>query len=194
MGDVPSSETGLGIEPKEEKQTPVEQLLSELQKVLTPSAFDVRPRVELIPGKLWLTGFLQVLQKPWIEQTEITHIVNMAGGNCNSSRMLKQCDCCVGYLQVDADDAEGYDLFQHYAEVEEFISSAIQNNGCVAIHCMMGVNRSVAMALAYLVLHEGQDLIDAATHIQEKRTNVLSNWSFREQLVKFVTQTKTNAP
>ena len=63
-------------------------------------------------------------------------------------------------------------------------ASATASGGRTLIHCFAGVNRSAALAIAVLMLRERRPLLDVARECFEARPFILSNETFRDQLVR----------
>jgi len=74
---------------------------------------------------------------------------------------------------------------QHFDVVFDVIEDARKSGGRVLIHCIMGVNRSGALAVAYTMVHQQWGPITAAVYVRQKRRMLLSNEDFQEQLVEF---------
>jgi len=55
----------------------------------------------------------------------------------------------------------------------------------VLIHCLMGINRSGALSVAYTMVHKGCGPITAALFVRNKRGHLLSNECFQFQLISF---------
>jgi len=77
---------------------------------------------------------------------------------------------------------------QHFEVVFDVIEEARKSGGCALIHCIMGVNRSGALAVAYTMLHQQCGPITAAVFVRQKRQMILSNEDFQEQLIEFARQ------
>jgi len=91
------------------------------------------------------------------------------------------------YVEFDAEDGD-YDMFQHFNVAFDAIEDARKSGGRALIHCIMGVNRSGALAVAYTMLHQHCGPITAAVFVRQKRRMLLSNEDFQEQLIKFAQQ------
>jgi hypothetical protein len=90
---------------------------------------------------------------------------------------------CYAFDTHDADDY--YILLHHYEEFAEMLDDAFERGG-VMVHCMAGVNRSVTLCLAYLIQRQGLTPLQSVRLLRAKgRPIVLSNRSFRKQLVEF---------
>jgi hypothetical protein len=57
--------------------------------------------------------------------------------------------------------------------------------GLVLVHCAAGINRSGALAMAYVMHRERMPLLEAARHCAAQRGPLLWNRGFREQLVQY---------
>ena len=91
------------------------------------------------------------------------------------------------YVEFDAEDAD-YDMMQHFDIAFDVIEDARKSGGRALIHCIMGVNRSGALAVAYTMVHQQCGPITAAVYVREKRGLLLSNEDFQDQLIEFARQ------
>jgi len=89
----------------------------------------------------------------------------------------------VEYLGIGADDIEEYAICEHFADTADFLLRCRVENRKVFVHCIMGVNRSVACAIAFLCSGLGMKLRDAVDLASTRRGHVLSNKSFLRQLI-----------
>lgn len=71
-----------------------------------------------------------------------------------------------------------------YGAIRAGLETSSDNNG-VLICCWGGVNRSAAVLVAYLVFKCGVPLFAAVDSVMRKRGTILTNQSFRKQLVRF---------
>jgi len=79
-------------------------------------------------------------------------------------------------------------MLQHFDIAFDVIEEARKSGGRALIHCIMGVNRSGALAVAYTMIHQQCGPITAAVFVREKRRMLLSNEDFQEQLIDFARQ------
>ena len=79
-------------------------------------------------------------------------------------------------------------MMQHFDIAFDVIEDARKSGGRALIHCIMGVNRSGALAVAYTMVHQQCGPITAAVFVREKRRMLLSNEDFQEQLIEFAQQ------
>jgi len=98
----------------------------------------------------------------------------------------------MDYFGIRTEDNSYYPISQHFAETSRFIERVRANNGKLLIHCKMGVNRSVAVTVAWMITHTDLTLQQAIHQISSKRltdamlkkgTRILSNRGFLLQLV-----------
>ena len=88
------------------------------------------------------------------------------------------------YLELFAEDRRDYEIIQNdLAASLEFTRRVRDSGGAVLVHCYGGVNRSGAIVVALLMLLERSTLLAATAETVAKRGYVLSNESFRRQLV-----------
>ena len=91
------------------------------------------------------------------------------------------------YVEFDAED-NTYDIMQHFNIVYDVIEEARKSGGRALIHCIMGVNRSGALAVAYTMVHQQWGPITSAVYVRQKRRMLLSNEHFQELLIEFARQ------
>ena len=99
-----------------------------------------------------------------------------------------------GYLEFEADDNEGYPIMRHYRAARLFIDRAMRLKGRVLVHCEMGVNRSAALCVAYLMEHRDLTLIQAIREVKIDRPVILTNTGFRKQLYQFADERRLLYP
>ncbi|GAA6213858.1 dual specificity protein phosphatase 13-like [Lates japonicus] len=64
----------------------------------------------------------------------------------------------------------------------EFIHQALTSGGKVFVHCAVGVSRSAALVLAYLMIHHHLTLLSSVRCVQQKRW-IFPNRGFLRQLI-----------
>ena len=119
----------------------------------------------------------------------MTHIVNCAATKDYAAELkdnpYPEDTGIEEYLEVEALDTVGYPILRHYRDVRLFIDRAMRNGGRVLVHCEMGVNRSAALCIAYLMEHQDLTLIQAIREVKISRPVILLNEGFRRQLYNF---------
>ena len=92
------------------------------------------------------------------------------------------------YLIIDAEDHPKYKISDHFLECHEFVKRVTKNGGSVLIHCVQGLNRSVAVAVAELVF-KGSSLEEAIELVSCRRKGkLLSNKAFVKQLITYFSE------
>uniref|UniRef100_A0A3Q3B7I8 Dual specificity protein phosphatase n=1 Tax=Kryptolebias marmoratus TaxID=37003 RepID=A0A3Q3B7I8_KRYMA len=112
----------------------------------------------------------------------VTHVLNAAAGRhrINTGQQFYS-DIQVVYHGVEAADHPEFNLQPFFSCAAQFIDSALKNNGKVLVHCAMGVSRSGALVLAYLMLCQGLLLVEAIIAVRLNR-DIGPNSGFLEQL------------
>ena len=120
----------------------------------------------------------------------VTAVLNLAPGACDDPEDLFE-DNGIAYLELDAEDFVGYPLFEmHLEAATAFVEQlCLPLGGKVLIHCFAGVNRSAAIAVAIIMLSGRKPLYEVVQACFERRPFILSNASFRQQLVQLAAET-----
>ena len=137
---------------------------------------------------LYIGNYKDANNPEFLHHLGITHVVNCAAYRESNESPYAPDSGIVAYLQFHADDDLKYDMLQHFSEAKRFIDRALISGGKVLVHCAMGINRSGVICVAYMMLAEGLDLLQAVKRIKQRRGTVLSNPSFQRQLVTFARQ------
>ena len=117
------------------------------------------------------------------EHLGVTHVVN-----CAASEFVRRYPSHVKVLRVRASDHHKYAIIErHIADIICFVDEALSLSGdaeqhrvTVLFHCLAGVNRSVALCIAYLMHREtklkGQSTEQIVDLVSRRRSiGVLSN-------------------
>lgn len=117
----------------------------------------------------------------------ITHVLNMAGTrNFDLTRSPYKPKVGVkAFLMIPAEDYDEYDIKQYFVDTNAFLDKAKSTGGQALVHCNYGVNRSGAVAAAYLMVSERKPLLRVIEELKAKRSLILGNVGFRRQLIKF---------
>jgi len=149
-----------------------------------------RPRSESYenPGEilpyLYVGGQVDAEDLPKLKSMGITHILNAAASldSVHEDQFL--------YLRSDLDDDEDEDVVAAFDDAFAFIEDAKKNGGAVLVHCVAGMSRSVAIAVAWLVYGENVSLFNALNMVRGRRPVALPNVGFRLALAKFEVRTR----
>ncbi|AQM73370.1 dual specificity phosphatase [Noumeavirus] len=85
-------------------------------------------------------------------------------------------------LIIKADDSPNVPLNNVFQKVADFCEECLQKNKKVLVHCMMGISRSTACVVSYLMLKKGMTFMDALSLVRRKRPCVSPNPGFLKQL------------
>jgi len=117
----------------------------------------------------------------------ITHIINTVEHNCSKTGAQVYGDE-FQYLGFTSKDDERYPIMKHFEETYEFIERAREAGGKCLIHCMAGINRSGALAVAYVMVHKNIGPVSATRLVFAARKPVLTNEGFIRRLVTFAAE------
>jgi len=133
-----------------------------------------------------------------LQKHGITHIVNCCGVNQEmiASGVNDQTGSIyyqgsgINYMQIEAEDRDGYDMIQHFAQTTEWIDEGRKNGGKIFVHCVAGASRSPTIIAAYLLIKQGWDLDRIARHVIRLRHLACPRPYFAKQLEQFDAQIK----
>jgi hypothetical protein len=180
--------------------------LAEICDSRTPAPSDeLHLPAELVPKRLYLGGVEAAKDLPALAALGVATVVNCAPDTCarlTGERYYDGLDALPGrgavrYVEVGASDWMGYPLLErHTVEICEAIGGAEGagaggagedegdgRRGAAFVHCFAGQNRSAALCVAWLIIEGKMHLLDAVRLVHGKRPVVLTNISFRLQLV-----------
>lgn len=118
----------------------------------------------------------------------ITHVLNCAGylGPREKPEKSPYEGLGIDYLEFKASDADDYDMTQHFSQAIRYLDKVQQLGGRALVHCAMGINRSVAVAIAYIMWHKKNwPLLKTVQYVKDRRNLCLSNEGFCVQLVQY---------
>ncbi|XP_043912680.1 dual specificity protein phosphatase 13-like [Protopterus annectens] len=156
--------------------------LSDLQRLLWINRSSTGSVNEVWPN-LYLGDATAARDKGVLLNLGITHILNAADGkfHINTGPRFYR-DMQVEYYGIEADDDPAFDMSIHFRRASQFIRSGLNSQkGKVLVHCAMGISRSAALVLAYLLLHENLTLVDAIQTVCKHR-DICPNSGFMSQL------------
>lgn len=119
----------------------------------------------------------------YLESRGITDIVNVCSGERRSSDVAPY---GMGTLSIAASDEPDFlILYHHLDEFVDYVDRVRQRGGKVFAHCIAGVNRSVTLCVAYLMMKEKMKAREVIELFYEKgRFPILTNVGFRQQLAE----------
>ncbi|XP_006630395.2 dual specificity protein phosphatase 13A-like [Lepisosteus oculatus] len=112
----------------------------------------------------------------------ITHVLNAAHGKMYCQGSHDFYGTTIDYYGVPAHDLPEFNLFPFFYPSAEYIHKGLSTPGArVFVHCAVGVSRSAALVLAYLMIHHHLSLVDAIKTVKESRW-IFPNRGFLKQL------------
>lgn len=115
----------------------------------------------------------------------VTHVLNCAAASVRTGPGLYE-PLGIGYTEFVSEDAQGYNIMQHYDQLATLADEAAAAKGRLFVHCEAGVNRSGSLCVAYHTVTSGMPLLDSARHCKARRGRICTNKSFQRQVWKFV--------
>ena len=120
-----------------------------------------------------------------MDEMGFTHVINCAPRYVPTGlEFYAPSTKVVEYIEFNAEDANDYNMMQHFPDAYDFIEGARKNKGKVLIHCVAGINRSGLLATAYYMVREMVGPITATRFVRSQRLSVLINKEFMKQLVQ----------
>ncbi|KAG7216414.1 hypothetical protein INR49_021666 [Caranx melampygus] len=139
--------------------------------------------------EVWPNLYLGDMFGLW--QLGITHVLNASHGKLCCKGSDDFYGTTVKYYGVPANDLPTFDLSPFFYPAAAFIHQALTSGGKVFVHCAVGVSRSAALVLAYLMIHHHLSLLSSIRCVQEKRW-IFPNRGFLRQLMALDRQLQEN--
>ncbi|XP_033468601.1 dual specificity protein phosphatase 13A-like [Epinephelus lanceolatus] len=155
--------------------------LQELEEVLYSATSSCRHGDEVWPN-LYLGDMFMSHDKLGLWQLGITHVLNASHGKLCCKGSDDFYGTTVKYYGVPANDLPTFDLSPFFYPAAEFIHQALTSGGKVFVHCAVGVSRSAALVLAYLMIDHHLSLLSSVRCVQQKRW-IFPNRGFLRQLI-----------
>ncbi|XP_075239502.1 serine/threonine/tyrosine-interacting-like protein 1 isoform X3 [Convolutriloba macropyga] len=134
---------------------------------------------EIVPGKLYTGSLAQALDKRI--QKDLKVRAHVAVTTENQTYFPEEDESKV--LRVGIEDEIESDLLSSLEKACHFIDDRIANSGgVVLIYSNLGISRSSAVALAYLIHSQKKSLKDAWAHVMECQRSTRPNRGFVKQL------------
>lgn len=111
----------------------------------------------------------------------VTHVLNCAGQSCPDHFPGK-----FSYRTLELRDTGKDDIAPYLVAALAFIESARNSGGKIFVHCVKGISRSPAIAIAYLMWHQGLSLDEAHSRLKLARPVSDPNAGFIFQLREWV--------
>jgi predicted protein tyrosine phosphatase len=146
---------------------------------------------EIVP-RVWFGPAIATERYP----TRFTHIINCEEDPRSTSAAARNHIGAEGFLFLASEDDDNFPIMdKHFAIATAFIDTALQSSPTanVYIHCVMGINRSGALAVAYAAQKTRTDL-DELIALTRRRSHrlILTNQGFYRQLQQRYDPTRSN--
>ena len=142
-----------------------------------------RFHVNLHPSKifnwLYLGSYRNACDKQEIKDIGINYVLNCA------IECLESFPTGVKYCHLKLNDMPSFKLIPHLEKATSFINQAQINNGIILVHCQLGISRSTSCVIAYMIKYMGYTAMSALDFIKKKRTQVMPNFGFLQQLMVY---------
>ncbi|XP_033626479.1 dual specificity protein phosphatase 22-like [Asterias rubens] len=132
---------------------------------------------EIIPG-LFVGNFRDAKDQEALRNHNITHIVAI---HDHPKGQLPH----IEYLCLNSADTPTANISQFFYKSTEFIHNCRVNQGCVLVHCIAGVSRSVTLTVAYLMTVTDHGWRDCLKAVKQARQVANPNFGFQRQLQTF---------
>lgn len=142
--------------------------------------------MSLIKKGLYIGNFRDAQDLHFLQRNGISHVL------CSAGELYPVYPQKFVYKHVQANDIPSYNLSRHFDHAADFIHEAIQSGGNILVHCAAGISRSVSLALAYFIKHEGLKLANAYNMVKNKRFIANPNPGFMRQLRDYERKVETN--
>lgn len=115
--------------------------------------------------------------------TKFSHILNVSDDEYATHEISKMCCECMWIYNRDE---YGWNILgSRFDMAKEFIDNALKDEkNKVYIHCHEGINRSVAIAIAYRCLKTKENPKEIIKTLRNEGLNILSNKYFEDLLLK----------
>lgn len=117
--------------------------------------------------------------------------------NCALEVKIKNIPKYIKYCHIYLTDSDTMDITKYFDQAFNFIESARKKGEKILIHCKLGISRSTAIIIGYLIKYMGYSTSSALEFLKSKRSSVHPNPGFISQLNLFEqkikkTQRKSN--
>ena len=117
----------------------------------------------------------------WLRERGIDRVLTVAG-HMHTMQHFES----IEYMQLDIDDDPSEQLKHHWEGRGGAFDFMRSRDTGVLVHCVSGVSRSGATAVAYCMrFHTGGDLAAAYSMVRRKRPCVSPNSGFQRQLIEY---------
>lgn len=144
----------------------------------TSGVLRAKPKSQVLPGLY--VGSIAAMRAGALHATGTTHAISLVS---STTRIPPDAiKSLTEHVRINLSDASDADLSKHLYSAVRFIDEARAKHGCVLVHCMAGISRSVAIVVAYLAWKLDWDVDTALEHVRRVRPRACPNSGFLAQL------------
>ncbi|CAH2274660.1 dual specificity phosphatase 26 [Pelobates cultripes] len=137
--------------------------------------------VDEVWPRLYLGGQEIAANKGELLKKCITHVLNASHSRWRGGEDYKGMN--ISYMGIEAQDSPTFDMSVYFYPAADFINNALrEKGGKILVHCAVGVSRSATLVLAYLMIHQHMNLVEAITTVKDRR-GIIPNRGFLRQLI-----------
>ena len=129
---------------------------------------------------LYLGTFENACDNEELRRINIKYILNCAI-ECKNKNIPKD----IQELHLKIRDNIDFDIMPFIKQSNEYINKVRLAGGIILIHCKLGISRSAALVIAYLIKYYGFDFDSALKFIKNQRVRINPNIGFVEQLKEY---------
>jgi len=118
-----------------------------------------------------------------MQDIHITHVINVSTTGDRATFLNENDD--EHFLRIPIDDCLNAQLLPYLDKAYTFIEKARLNHGRVFIHCLAGISRSPALAIAYVMRYLHLSFDDAYQYVKQRRSQISPNFNFVGQLAEY---------
>eukprot|EP00300_Choanocystis_sp_HF-7_P012036 c17719_g1_i1.p1 GENE.c17719_g1_i1~~c17719_g1_i1.p1 ORF type:complete len:425 (-),score=92.10 c17719_g1_i1:537-1811(-) len=139
-----------------------------------------------ITPEIFLSGYVVAQNKALLKQHGITHILNVAGGNCANCHPND-----FTYLVLFLNDNSQTDIECVFYDIIDFLKKGTTGGNKTLVHCFQGVSRSATAVLSFIMFSKGWTFESALEFLKQRRSIVKPNAFFCNQLISFERRLKS---
>ena len=128
---------------------------------------------------LFLGCYRNAIDRQEIKDLGINYVLNCA------MECLESFPPTVKYCHLKLNDMPLFKIIPYLERATSFINQAQINGGKILVHCQMGISRSTSCVIAYMIKYMGYTAMDALEFIKKKRSIVMPNFGFMQQLMNY---------
>ncbi|XP_068945560.1 serine/threonine/tyrosine-interacting-like protein 1 isoform X2 [Petaurus breviceps papuanus] len=142
-------------------------------------AFEPYP-IEIVPGEVYLGTLRQACSSQIQKHLKVKAHVNVCLERTPFFEKDKK-----KLLHIEVTDSPEEDLFSHFQHASHFMDAHVNFGSVVLVFSTLGISRSCAMILAYLMHRNRESLRRSWAHVKKCKDNIRPNRGFMQQLVEW---------